>query len=360
MPAADEQAVFDHICRDVRADDLKAFKLLPPGGTYADLPADLQRYRTDIFTDKYRRLAWSELSRSITAHIAKDGYWYIHPEQHRTLSVREAARLQSFPDQFRFAGTQTHRYRQIGNAVPPALGEAIGRSLVEVLSNGRSDLSMDLEIAFRSTLLSWHGTRKPSVPWRNSRDPWLTLAGEIIGQRTRSVEASAAYDAIVRHAPNPSSALAGAEDLTEALDVLAMDFRGRTILQIAEELVERFDGQVPDDELSLRALPGVGDFLAQAVLCFGFGHRATLVDSSTMRIAGRIHGRPKLRRFQMRLDLHRLAGGDGPDPPFNAALLDLGGSVCLPIAPRCVECPLRDHCETGRLTEISQLPLEAA
>ena len=89
----------------------------------------LRRYRSDIFTDKYKRLAWDEVSRSITAHIAKDGYWYIHPQQHRTLSVREAARVQTFPDWFRFAGQPSLRLKQIGNAVPPLLGEALGRQM---------------------------------------------------------------------------------------------------------------------------------------------------------------------------------------------------------------------------------------
>ena len=74
--------IHDHITRAVRADDLEAFALLGEGQTYVDLPERLRRYRSDIFTDKYKRLSWDELCRSITAHIAKDGYWYIHPEQH--------------------------------------------------------------------------------------------------------------------------------------------------------------------------------------------------------------------------------------------------------------------------------------
>ena len=104
---------------------MEAYQLLGEGQTYADLPERLQRYRSDIFTDKYKRLAWDELSRTITAHLAKDGYWYIHPSQHRTLSVREAADP-DFPDRFRFAGQPSHRYRQIGNAVPPMMAEALG------------------------------------------------------------------------------------------------------------------------------------------------------------------------------------------------------------------------------------------
>ena len=115
--------VHDHQTRAVREDDFEAFKLMSAGTLYSDLPDDLKRYRDDIFTDKYNRLDWSDLSRTITAHLAKDGYWYIHPDQHRTLTVREAARLQTFPDTFRFAGSRSHQFQQIGNAVPPALGE---------------------------------------------------------------------------------------------------------------------------------------------------------------------------------------------------------------------------------------------
>ena len=62
-----------------------------------DVPQHLRRYRSDIFSDKYLRLSFEDLSRTITAHIAKDGYWYIHPREDRTLSIREAARIQTFP-----------------------------------------------------------------------------------------------------------------------------------------------------------------------------------------------------------------------------------------------------------------------
>ena len=110
----DRTVVCDHLTRDVRADDAEAFALLEEGQTYTDLPMHLRRYRSDIFTDKYKRLSWDQVSRSITAHIAKDGYWYIHPQQNRTLSVREAARVQTFPDWFRFAGHPTQRFHQIG------------------------------------------------------------------------------------------------------------------------------------------------------------------------------------------------------------------------------------------------------
>ena len=116
---------------------MEAFRLLKEGQTYIDLPSGCGATGRTSSPTSTSDCSWAELCRSITAHIAKDGYWYIHPDQHRTLSIREAARVQSFPDDFRFAGTQTHRYRQIGNAVPVLLGEAVGAAVLRVLEAPR-------------------------------------------------------------------------------------------------------------------------------------------------------------------------------------------------------------------------------
>ena len=132
MRGEDYNIVRDHITRFVREDDAEIFAGMQPGQTYKDVPEHLRRYRSDIFSDKYNRLTWDGLSRTITAHIARDGYWYIHPSQDRTLSIREAARIQTFPDSFRLAGFPSNRYRQIGNAVPPFLAEKSWRGTVSV------------------------------------------------------------------------------------------------------------------------------------------------------------------------------------------------------------------------------------
>jgi len=118
-------SIEDHVCRWHNEMDLEAFSLLRQGGIYADLPPRLQRYRTDIFPDKYRRLRWNGVSGTITAHLSKDCYQHIHPIQDRTISVREAARIQSFPDSFQFHGAMGDRFRQIGNAVPPLMAWGI-------------------------------------------------------------------------------------------------------------------------------------------------------------------------------------------------------------------------------------------
>jgi A/G-specific adenine glycosylase len=127
---------------------------------------------------------------------------------------------------------------------------------------------------------------------------------------------------------------------------LGLRWRAENLIRVAEAIVERFGGRVPDDELELRSLPGVGDYVAQAVLCFAFGRRAVLLDTNTRRIVSRIRG-TEPRRWQLRLDLYALAGEQGPTADFNYALLDLGALVCGAGRPECQACPVARHCATG-------------
>ena len=85
------------------------------------------------FKDKMRRIHWDKPSPTIVAHLAKDGYMFIHPFSDRTITVREAARFQSFPDSFEFLGSMSSQFRQVGNAVPPILAEALGLVILEAL-----------------------------------------------------------------------------------------------------------------------------------------------------------------------------------------------------------------------------------
>jgi DNA (cytosine-5)-methyltransferase 1 len=337
--------IHDHMTRAVRTDDWEAYTGLEPGQTYADIPAHLQRYRTDIFTDKYKRLSWGELSRTITAHIAKDGYWYIHPEQHRTLSVREAARLQTFPDWFRFAGQPSHRLAQIGNAVPPLAAEAVGTALLDSM-HGRERERADYAGA-RELLLEWNA-RQPAHPWRRrGTEPWLVLAAELSLERAGPVDQLRRFESLRRIAPSPPALVALAEPHRRLRAVGVSAHGARMLVTAAEAVVELFDGEVPSEDLELRAIPGVGDSLAKTVLCFGHGRAAVPLHTAAARVATRVAGSEHRRRWQLRLDLHRLAGPAGPDAAFNAAVLQLGTTVCLPTEPRCPECPLHTECATA-------------
>jgi DNA (cytosine-5)-methyltransferase 1 len=135
--------LYNHAVRYHNERDLELYSLLRPGEDSVHAlerhgRADLMRYRRDVFDDKYARLRPDRPSKTIVSHLAKDGNSYIHPGQARSISVREAARLQSFHDGYAFCGSPSDQWIQIGNAVPPVLAEAVARAFLETLKAGRS------------------------------------------------------------------------------------------------------------------------------------------------------------------------------------------------------------------------------
>jgi len=128
--------IHDHVVRSHNERDLEIFSLLKPGGWISDLPKRYNPYRKDIFKDRFKKLPWDRPSYTIIAHISKDGLMHIHPDkkQNRSITPREAARLQSFPDSYVFEGPRTKQFVQIGNAVPPLFARAIAKGILESMT----------------------------------------------------------------------------------------------------------------------------------------------------------------------------------------------------------------------------------
>lgn len=334
---AEKGIIHDHMTRPVRDDDRTVFAKMNSKTLYSDIDPALRRYTADTFDDKYKRLGWDDRSRSITAHIAKDGYWYIHPEENRTLTVREAARIQTFPDSFRFAGTRSDAFRQIGNAVPPMLGEAAAGALLPV-AKGQVTAHRDWTTV-RKTLAQW-ATRK------EKGEHWYLLPSR------DHVPATAALVAMAGGPPGLGAAmtpLRRTRPLTPELLHTVLQHRSHTRLQSAVKRLSPLlddsdvihDAERLADSLSLR--------VAETELFRLLTGEDRLVPNQTaVRVAARVVGSDSDKvnsRTAGRLDLALLVGSGAHAPARMAAVRLIGATICRNDEERaCPSCPLRNHC----------------
>ncbi|WP_246212643.1 DNA cytosine methyltransferase [Streptomyces abyssomicinicus] len=342
--------IHDHMTRRVREDDLQIFAGMTSKTLYSQIPKELQRYRADNFTDKYKRLDWQERSRSITAHIAKDGYWYIHPEDNRTLTVREAARIQTFPDRFRFAGTRSDAFRQIGNAVPPLLGRAAARAVAPVDGAVRASGLNPHWRQVREELSVWAEEARSGRRWYEYPGPEMgplqaAVMAVLSGSRLKSTETSALmavvrpsekrprktltrslFDSLLQQAPTKA-----AKEKLGRLQPL-VDDKGAWSEARKNELPERLRFK-PAEEAFYTLLLGEQDLL--------------LVTQSALRVGARVSGSDSDRTNKLtdgRVSLVRLVGAGTNASLRMAALRVIGKDYCAAQTPNCFACPLRKHC----------------
>ncbi|MHA1926150.1 MAG: DNA (cytosine-5-)-methyltransferase [Candidatus Thorarchaeota archaeon] len=167
----DEQSsddlLYNHVCAKLSELDMEVVRSVRPGGNWKDIPSSIVQKSARLRqirasggrTTYYGRLSKNLPSYTINTYFNRPGNGtFIHPVQDRLISIREAARLQSFPDGYRFLGSTTSMYKQIGNAVPPllacALGEQVKRGLVADLFSGAGGLSEGLSQAGHSVILA--------------------------------------------------------------------------------------------------------------------------------------------------------------------------------------------------------------
>jgi len=127
-----ENAVYNHHTKRLLDTRMERITRLTEGATKTALP---QEFQAGGHENKYRRLSSNEPSPTLTAHMSKDLSDFIHPRYNRPITVREAARIQSFPDSYIFVGSEFQQLKQIGNAVPPLLGAAVARSVIQQLDD---------------------------------------------------------------------------------------------------------------------------------------------------------------------------------------------------------------------------------
>src|SRR5471032_1093491 len=198
---------------------------------------------------------------------------------------------------------------------------------------------------FRQRLLTWYGRHGRDLPWRKTDDPYHILVSEIMLQQTQVDRVLPKYAEWLGKYPSMEVLAAAPEkDVTKTWYPLGYNIRPKRLQSIARESVEKYGGQLPADEATLRSFKGIGAYTAGAIRSFAFRERAAILDTNVARVLFRVfigRGTPKAHATTKKL--WAISASVLPQKrtfDFNQALMDFGAVLCTARKPKCLVCPM--------------------
>lgn len=206
----------------------------------------------------------------------------------------------------------------------------------------------------RRRVITWERENWTPYPWRLDRTPYKVLIAEILLKRTTRQAVARVFPQFMTKFPDIKDIYRSpVEEIEKALTPLGL-YRQRTLQlkRLAQVIVEKHQGRIPDSWEGLVRLPGVGPYVAGAVLSFGYGKRAPAVDSNVLRLLGRLAD-VKPRNYSEALRILWRLVPERDHELFNYGMIDLGAVVCHYRYPKCGSCPLYDICIAATKTQNS-------
>lgn len=206
--------------------------------------------------------------------------------------------------------------------------------------------------ALREALISWGRENFRAYPWRFTDNPYRILIAEIMLHRTQAPQVVPVYERFITIYPDVESlARATREELHDILYSLGLRWRIDLVADMASQLTRRFNCQIPQEKADLLTLPGVSDYVANAVRCFAWNLPDPIIDTNTVRVTGRIFNLEMKDSSRRNSLFRRLIGAlldRNNSRSYNFALLDLAAQICTKARePLCEKCPLQTYCVYG-------------
>jgi len=203
--------------------------------------------------------------------------------------------------------------------------------------------------SFRSKIMHWFDSKGRDYPWRETSDPFKVLVAEMMLRRTKADQVKTVYDRLFAEYPDVE-AMAKAEDekLEQILYPLGLKWRMPAFSLVAREVREKYECKVPETREELTTLPGVGEYVAGAVLSVAYGKKEWIVDSNIVRVFRRYFGvktSKEGRRDKHVVEMARVYSSGRNPRKANLAILDFTALVCTPKSPNCERCPLSMSCQ---------------
>lgn len=201
---------------------------------------------------------------------------------------------------------------------------------------------------FRNKIIHWFNKNSRTYPWRETRDPFKVLIAEMMLRRTKADQVKPVYERLFTEYPDVD-AIATAEDkkLQQILYPLGLKWRTPAFGLVAREIREKYQCKVPKTKENLITLPGVGEYVAGAVLSIAYDKKEWIVDSNIVRVFKRYFGirtSKEGRRDKHVIEISRVYASGRNPRKANLAILDFTALICTPQKPNCEKCPLRKNC----------------
>ncbi len=216
-------------------------------------------------------------------------------------------------------------------------------------------------IAVQKALRGWFSRHQRDLPWRRTRDPYRIWVSEVMLQQTQVATVIPYYRRFIRRYPNIKAlAAADIDAVLKTWEGLGYYSRARNLLDAARIVVRDFRGRVPRDLDRFTSLPGVGDYIAAAVMSIAFQKPHAAVDGNVKRVLARLETISTSVNSSASKPIFAKVAQDLLDYEspglFNQALMELGAVVCTPRKPACTGCPLRRLCRAYRLKVVERFP----
>ncbi|AIQ50543.1 A/G-specific adenine glycosylase [Paenibacillus sp. FSL R7-0331] len=213
----------------------------------------------------------------------------------------------------------------------------------------QQEQEQQVKLFFSTNLLEWYKVQKRNLPWRRHRNPYYIWISEIMLQQTRVDTVIPYFNRFIERFPTVESlADAPEEDVLKCWEGLGYYSRARNLQHAAKQVKDQYGGEVPNDRDAVFSLKGVGPYTAGAILSIAFNRPEPAVDGNVMRVLSRYFLlEDDIAKVPTRVKMERLAAElipEGEASHFNQALMELGALICTPKSPRCLICPVMEHC----------------
>jgi A/G-specific adenine glycosylase len=217
----------------------------------------------------------------------------------------------------------------------------------------------------RRDLLAWYRIHRRDLPWRRTQDPYRIWVSEVMLQQTQVATVIPYYERFLQRFPDLRAlARADLQDVLKVWEGLGYYRRVHHLHRAACELTAAGGGRVPDRHKAFRRLPGVGDYIANAVMSIAFGQPRAVVDGNVKRVLARLEGITTEINHAGSHRVYQAAADDlldRKDPgTFNQALMELGALACTPRQPACPRCPWQAACFACQNRATADLPRRIA